>query len=473
MRVRALLGLAVLLMVSGCSGVSPDWYYHWNCNGDPDCLALNPTGAPSGTRNEGPEQVNCTQLMEFAARFWGPTAFNSCDHSSSFDGGGGVGTYAPRISGFSPAIAAPGTTITIDGSNFVAGGTTVTINGRTATVTSSTTSQVVCVVPLMNDFVGPIWVTTAKGTSSSSTNLTVAHAGSVYWSAYNDGSLLATFTGGISQVAKGGGAPSALKPGLAYPSRLAIDTQYVYFTQTAASGFVGKVDLRTGSTWTVASGLSYPDAVAVDSTSIYWAEWNGTAGTTVKKVPLAGGSATAVASQPLGLIGCSGYCVKRSNLAVDGANVYWGQPDGIYKAPIAGGAVTLLANRSGLATTEIAIDSTSVYWLEATSISRVAKTGGLVAIPVFGLTGPTAIAADSANLYWIDGLNVQKVSTAGGTTVSIATAYGPSTGMTVDSTSVYWIDGMYIRKVALGGGAVSDLANPVYGPPRSIVVDQP
>jgi hypothetical protein len=45
--------------------------------------------------------------------------------------------------------------------------------------------------------------------------------------------------------------------------------------------------------------------------------------------------------------------------------------------------------------------------------------------------------------------------------------------MAVDSTSVYWIDGMWIRKVGLGGGTPTNLANPVYGPPRSIVVDLP
>jgi hypothetical protein len=62
-------------------GSSVDWYYHWSCNGDPDCLATNPTGQPSGTLNQGPVQINCTQLLQFAARFWGPAATNSCDNS--------------------------------------------------------------------------------------------------------------------------------------------------------------------------------------------------------------------------------------------------------------------------------------------------------------------------------------------------------------------------------------------------------
>lgn len=77
--------LLVAALATGCgAGGGGDWYYHWSCNGDSECLALNPTGASSGTLNEGPVEVNCTQLMEFAARFWNmPPATNSCDHSSA------------------------------------------------------------------------------------------------------------------------------------------------------------------------------------------------------------------------------------------------------------------------------------------------------------------------------------------------------------------------------------------------------
>lgn len=74
------------LLASSCGGAGgeSDWYYHFSCNGDAQCLATNPTGQPSGSLNEGPTASNCTQLLEFAARFWGPAAFNSCDHSPAF-----------------------------------------------------------------------------------------------------------------------------------------------------------------------------------------------------------------------------------------------------------------------------------------------------------------------------------------------------------------------------------------------------
>jgi len=55
-------GLIVLItiLLSGCGGgggagssSSGDWYYHWRCNGDSECLALGPgtVGQTEGTIN--------------------------------------------------------------------------------------------------------------------------------------------------------------------------------------------------------------------------------------------------------------------------------------------------------------------------------------------------------------------------------------------------------------------------------------
>jgi hypothetical protein len=463
-------------LVAGCgAGAGSTWYYHWNCNGDSECLATNPTGAASGTLDEGPNEVNCTQLMVFASHFWGPSAFNSCDQSASFDGGGGAGTSAPRISSFTPTSTSPGATLTLAGTNFVVNGTTVLINGGTCAITSATTTQIVCVVPNVNDFVGPITITTAKGFSNSTTNLTVTHPSSVYWSAYNDGSLLGSFTGGIWQASKAGSPISTVKSSLADFSRLAADSRYLYYTQTAASGWVGMVDIRTGASGTVAGGLAYPDAVAVDASAVYWLEANATqTGTVVKKVVLPGGTPVVVAAQPPGLFTCaSAYCVKHSGLAIDATNVYWGQRGAIYRAPIAGGSITLLAARDAGSDTEVAIDAGTVYWVDPTSIGAVPKVGGPATTPATGLSGPSTIAVQAGTLYWSEGTSIKKMVSSGGPITTVATTSGPATGMAVDSTSLYWIDGMSIRKVGLDAGAAVTLANPVYGPPRSLVVDLP
>src|SRR5690242_19092996 len=131
---------------SGGGSGSGDWFYHWNCNGDSECLATNPTGAASGTLDEGPVEVNCTQLLQFGNQFWGSAATQSCDQNSSSGGGSGS---APTISGFSPASTAPGNDITITGSGFpsIISGVTVTIDNLTCTVTSATSTQIVCTLP--------------------------------------------------------------------------------------------------------------------------------------------------------------------------------------------------------------------------------------------------------------------------------------------------------------------------------------
>src|SRR5579859_5864708 len=111
-----LLSLCMLLLAacgasgsSSSSGGSGDWFYHWNCNGDPECLATNPTGAASGTSDEGPSESACTPLLQFAQNFWGSAATDSCDQNSSGSsgGGGGGGGSAPTISSFSPTTSAP------------------------------------------------------------------------------------------------------------------------------------------------------------------------------------------------------------------------------------------------------------------------------------------------------------------------------------------------------------------------------
>ncbi|HET9551919.1 MAG TPA: hypothetical protein VFP50_03040, partial [Anaeromyxobacteraceae bacterium] len=84
LRRASLLALALLALSTACGGAGAGggggWYYHWSCNGDPECLITNPTGAPSGT--VGPEPGGCGSLMTFGSHFWGiPPATQSCDQS--------------------------------------------------------------------------------------------------------------------------------------------------------------------------------------------------------------------------------------------------------------------------------------------------------------------------------------------------------------------------------------------------------
>ena len=90
-----------LIALAAC-GNTADWYYHWSCNSDAECLFTNPTGQASGDLDEGPDGVNCTQLLTFAAHFWGSAATNSCDQSPTpltytvtYDGNGSTGGSVP------------------------------------------------------------------------------------------------------------------------------------------------------------------------------------------------------------------------------------------------------------------------------------------------------------------------------------------------------------------------------------------
>ncbi len=85
--------------------------------------------------------------------------------------GGGGGTPAPTISGFSPTSGGVGTTVTITGTNF-SGATSVNFNGQAASFSVVTSAQINATVPNCSS-TGTVSVTTAGGTATSSGSFTV------------------------------------------------------------------------------------------------------------------------------------------------------------------------------------------------------------------------------------------------------------------------------------------------------------
>src|SRR3981081_545395 len=88
----AAISIILVVFLSGCGGAagsgSVDWYYHFICNGDPQCLQLNftPAGTPSGTSGNlgsGPGGISgCNSLITFGIKFWNiPPAKQWCDNS--------------------------------------------------------------------------------------------------------------------------------------------------------------------------------------------------------------------------------------------------------------------------------------------------------------------------------------------------------------------------------------------------------
>jgi hypothetical protein len=166
--------LLALLALVACdptgAGGEPDWYYHWNCNGDSQCLTLGPgqVGQSSGTINEGPVYAMCSPLLFFASRNWNmPPATNSCDHSPTTPV---PPPPVPTVVTLVPTTGIQGTSVTLSGSGYPAlvAGITVSLGGVTAVVTSVTSNQVVFTVPALPVGSYPVTVTTAGGSATSS-----------------------------------------------------------------------------------------------------------------------------------------------------------------------------------------------------------------------------------------------------------------------------------------------------------------
>ncbi len=360
------------------------------------------------------------------------------------DGGGGDGGSGMTITGFTPTSGVSGSTVTIIGTDFPDGSSdggplptpiqvTATICGLPATVQSVTSTEIVLVVPSIGAAsTCAIAITTASGTVTSSITFTVH-------------------------------ASTTLAPGT-WPTRLALDSTYVYFT-SSGSGTVSKAAKSGGPVTVLASGLDGPWGIAVDSDAVYWVA----IGSGVQKVGLNGGSVTTL---------WSGYAGPY--IAIDAGNVYWvSNNNSLMKTPKSGGATTLQTD-SWMA--GIGVDSTSVYWVGGNpgTVKKASSSvpGGAVSTlgQSLSLFNPTDLVVDSSNVYWgggntactAGGGGVAKVGINGGAVTLLAAANCPL-ALAVDSANVYWTDSGgttmtttspwgTLAKVGINGGTATVLA---------------
>lgn len=453
---------------SGGGGTGGDWYYHWSCNGDSQCLATNPTGQASGT--SGPisgGQVGCNELMTFGNKFWNiPPATQSCDGSSTTggsdggsDGGsGGGGTLSgPPTIGYATPSGSPGTKVSVSGTNLPSTASTgsVTICGVAATIASgSTTTIITVVVPTVAAGSCALVVTTALGSGTYPTfTVTNAHAPSdlvvdasyVYWTEAEQG-------GSVKKVGTSGGTVTVLATGLSQAMFIAQDTGYVYWTEYGG-GTVKKVAKAGGSVTTLATGLHQPYAIAVDSTSVYFTENMSTA---LKKVPT-----TATGPTTPTVLANDVSAPNAIAVALDGSGIfYFGPSNLLSKVGLAGGSGTNLSTTADQGVS-MAVDATQVYWgyrdLHRTPVAGGATTDYHVTYDQYD-----ALAVDGTNLYYADGYgNVFSVPLAGGTATTLAPTAGAFMGLAADGTNVYWTDpsDACVKKVAKGGGTVTVIAS--------------
>ncbi len=206
------------------SAASGDWYYHFDCNGDPGCLSTNFTGGTYGDSNMGPVYSSCQSMLTFANINWSSPASNWCDHSptGSVGGGGTGGLGAPTFSSMSASSGAPGTSIVqIYGTHFPTSTSLVTATycGRTLQVTYSVSTQVTVKIPYMAACKSPITLTTAAGSVNTTpytvlVNFRAVAASGTQTVITGDWGSIMTSTNGSTWVPRASGVSTSINSNL-------------------------------------------------------------------------------------------------------------------------------------------------------------------------------------------------------------------------------------------------------------------
>ena len=196
-----------------------------------------------------------------------------------------------------------------------------------------------------------------------------------------------------------------------------------------------------------------------------------------------------------GAVGCSspdggalqilkGYTWRSQQIAMDGANLYWVEQDGVVKADKTGVPVTKFCISAG--SVDVMIEDASVLYVGTSNgsshaILKIPTQGGnwtQVAAPT---TWPVGLAADDTNIYWLeqdsqpvpnvtppaDGVRIGRVAKDGtgeGVLVTGKAIYG----MASDGTDLYWL-----TLDASGNGGFGIFGMPLAGGPQRLVAQPP
>lgn len=262
-------------------------------------------------------------------------------------------------------------------------------------------------------------VTTLASTSNKSSDETAfsgvaLDAAHVYWASGT--ASVPESSAALLSVPLGGGATRTLATALSsepasLPSilGLAVRGENAY---GSAPGGIARVPLDGGAAVVLAALDSIAPGISLDSTSIYWIVYetmpqpSGPSGT-VMKMPLGGGTPTTLASRQKWPV----------RIAVDATSVYWlsstpsifGDPNpgsdiAVLRMPLGGGAPeTVVSGKGNVAMT---IDEASIYWAQKNAVVKVPLAGGAITTLAEDPSEPTAIAVDATSVYWLTAGNV-------------------------------------------------------------------
>jgi hypothetical protein len=195
--------------------------------------------------------------------------------------------------------------------------------------------------------------------------------------------------------------------------------------------------------------------LAVDANGIYWADQGPPK--RVVKMPLAG------AAVPT-LMASGGD--DRACVVIDSVNAYFVDSDRIVQVPLAGGSAIAIASNQHPLKSLVAVQGTFVYFVTdvygnvdayngKNAIMRVPVGGGTVEVVSATLRGsPGGLAADANNIYYSDLDGMFALPKAGGTAQPLGMSTVHSNAFEINSTSLALVE---IQAIGMGDVAVMRL----------------
>lgn len=185
-------------------------------------------------------------------------------------------------------------------------------------------------------------------------------------------------------------------------------------------------------------------ALVADATHLYFGD-NRNDKAVLMKLAISGGKAEEIAASSFDSIAV---------LAVDSTNAYWVSLGDILKAPLAGGAATVLVKNTGLGNVwGLASDGKHLYWTDRNNyrsddantgaVRRIPVTGGAIETIASGLRGrPWDIATDATHVYWVINAEknggVMRAAKTGGPASVVVGGQSSPVHLALDEDYVYW-----------------------------------
>lgn len=224
--------------------------------------------------------------------------------------------------------------------------------------------------------------------------------------------------GVVARVGLCGGVVEELATKRSGPFQIALDADFVFWTEGGTTPFDGKLvrkDKKGGPFFEVFSDLYNPSGLAVDSSSVFYS------GAGTWRWDKYGGLAPTLIAESSGF----------ANLALDEDFVYFATA----RAPKQGGPLEVLSSTENLVWCS-AVDEQWLYWTEYYDggVWKVPKAGGAATqlLPV----GPwRCLAAGGGYVYAASDDGMYRVASDGAGAQKIG---GPGMGVALDATFVYW-----------------------------------